>query len=190
MNEDIKVNLIISAIICILVSIVLFFAYKGYYPFNTGAGKEFHYYIYDNYNISFNNYNMYYDNQKYWCRESSKEIRLKKYLPMWKYHNSKIDEIDKLLIKLKSNQYSQFELKKDLSNIQFSLDQANLFGINYYKERAQYLQKNLNSKYEYNKKINETIKELENQKENIKYMKDVEIKKMLNIYCVKVLSTY
>ncbi len=187
MNVKLKINLIVSGIITIIFVIVLLFAYKGFYPFNTGIGLQLHFYIYDDYNISFNHYNMYYDNQKYWCRESSKEIRYTKYLPMWKNYNNKVDEIDKLIIKLKNNQYSQYELKGDLLNIQFSYDQANLLGINYYYEKAQHLQENLKSKYKHNQKSEEIIENLENLKENIKHTKDIEVQKMLDLYCVKIL---
>ena len=51
--------LIITILILLFIGFTLYFAYKGFFPFNSGKGKQFHYWVFDNYHLAFNipNYN-------------------------------------------------------------------------------------------------------------------------------------
>ena len=89
--------LFISAFILIFISISLYFAYKGFFPFNSGKGKQFHYWVFDNYHLAFNIPNYNYNNIPYYCKISHNEQIMNITETNQKYQND-INEIQKTII--------------------------------------------------------------------------------------------
>ena len=184
-NDIIKLNLIISAIITILGITTLFFAYKGFYPFNTSEGKTFHYFIYDEINIAFNNSNYEFDNKQYWCYERSEAQRHFQYDKKILAYDETINKIQNVINNAYTNKYNnQNQIKYDIVNIETTYKYINIYG----NEQLKRQQEIIDRKIKYNQKLEESIKELEDLKKDVQSKKDEEIRQMLNRYCIEVLS--
>ena len=185
MSDNLKLNLIISAIIAIICIIILFFAYKGFYPFNNGLGKDFHYFIYDEFHIAFNHSNYEYDDKQYWCYESSEAQRHFQYDKKILAYDEAINKIQIVINNAYANKYNnQNQIKYDIDSIETTYKYINLYG----NEQLKRQQEILDRKIKYNQKLDESIKELEDLKKDVQDKKYEEIRQMLNRYCIEVLS--
>ena len=176
--------LIITILILLFIGFTLYFAYKGFFPFNSGKGKQFHYWVFDNYHLAFNIPNYNYNNIPYYCKISHNEQIMNITETNQKYQND-INEIQKTINKLRQSKY--YLPDYDRFKVQSLYDRAHIFNDYYYVQQANNELKVLQSKQEHNSKCDALIKKFEDE---IKYINEVLIpannEKILD-YCVKLL---
>lgn len=166
------------------VCLIIFLAYKGYFPFNTGdnALRQVHYWVYDDLHLAFNVPNYHYKNKSYYCKSeySDKILELKENINSYDF---KINKIQTEIINHKNSKYNITDY--DYQKIQSLYDSAHILNDRYYVNKAEREQKILKLKSDQNKLIDQIV-EYNNQRiKHMKFLKDIEIEKMLRNYCVK-----
>lgn len=184
-----NLKIIITICICglLLGGGCLFWCYKGYYPFNRGKGKFLHFWLYDNYHIAFNHSNIEINSQRYWCKTQYIDEVQRIYSPNFEAYDEQLKQLQKNINALRNSQYSQFELNRDNSDIQYLYDTAHILKDNYYYYKAEQKKYNLQLKYEHNERTQNYIKDIEKLIEKINQKQEKDLKNIIYIYCVKVL---
>ncbi len=165
-------------------SIIIYFAYHGFFPFNTTIGKNIHYWIYDNYHIAFNISNLEYKNTKYYCLQSKADT-IRSYFEQTNQLYAKITEIQRLINNAKQQKYPISDL--DYRLVENKYDYAHSFGDDYYLNKANTAKKILQSKVDFNNTIDKYIKQLEQEGKNINVKIEILDKKMISECCIKLL---
>lgn len=168
-------------IFLIIISLIIFFCYNGYYPFNKGEAKKLHYFLYDGYHIAFNISNITFENRQYYCKRSKIE-KIHEYVQKEEQLIKNLKNVQNKIYKANLNKYNITDI--DYALMQQEYDNAHIFKDIYYYNKAENLKKNLNAKIDYNKKLEIYIKELEDIEENLNAQINENEQNMLKECCV------
>ena len=185
-DKPIVAIMIISLVVfmLLLVSIGVYFAYKGFFPFNSGKGKDIHYWLFDNYHIAFNISNYTYNDVPYYCKKEYNVQILEINKKNKKYQND-IRVLQNTINDLRQSKYNLTE--HDNFKVQFLYDQAHIFNDYYYVEKANNELKVLQSKQKHNSMCDSLIQVYEKAINKINNeLIPANNKKMLD-YCVRLL---